>query len=208
MKRVLIAADGLTVGNVIAFGGTTPAPAGTYLDVADALAVGPRYAWNGNVGAPTFAPPAAGAPDPTDLMVRIAAVETAMPLPAAAAPPDVSVATPTKGVSAKFALEDHSHPARVQRGSWTTDAAGQVSVAWPVAFGAPPIPNAPVVLDAGGGRYAYTVISNTAATTLFQITRQRVLPSPLTLLSALVGYDTFTAAPAGLTVFCSAGPAT
>lgn len=55
MKRVIIGADGATVDNVAALAGGSPPGMGTFLDVSDAMRVGPGAVWNKSTGAPAFA---------------------------------------------------------------------------------------------------------------------------------------------------------
>lgn len=64
MKRVQIG-PGNVVANVSALAGGSPAGTGTFLDVADAMRVGPGATWNGDDASPAFTaapPPAFGDP--------------------------------------------------------------------------------------------------------------------------------------------------
>lgn len=54
MKRVIIAADGVTVANVTALSAGSPAGTGTFLDVGDMMRVSPFSAWNGSTSSPAF----------------------------------------------------------------------------------------------------------------------------------------------------------
>lgn len=53
-KRVQIATDNITVANVSALDGSSPAGSGVFMDVADSTAVAPYWTWNGNLVSPVF----------------------------------------------------------------------------------------------------------------------------------------------------------
>jgi hypothetical protein len=116
-----------------------------------------------------------------------------------------------------LALADHKHPTRVQRTSVVTDASGKATFVLTCADNNGLIPNGePVVLDATGVPYTVTLTAWSVAeaagvwkcTLVFQVSKRKLLPSTLTLLTALISYDVFGVAASGLTVYGSFGPPT
>lgn len=129
-----------------------------------------------------------------------------MPQPAEVTPPATAL-DGRKGTSGRFALEDHTHAARVQRTVLVTAADGTAKwvFARPIVCAAgkvPPItymvedPGTPVVVqimsreftvDAAAGQDTHTSVSIKAQ-------RSRVLPATLLSLAALLNFDIFGAA--------------
>lgn len=159
-----------------------------------------------------FVPPV---PDMAVLAQRMADMETglvgkasttaltmvAQTVPAlAASAPKAILQDGATGSAVRAAREDHTHELRFKRARLTTDKAGVVKVTWKEPFGVEPVMNLPVVLDPLGGKYSATLLVNGTTGCTFQINKARSLPTVIALLSALVNYDTWIAAPAGLTV--------
>lgn len=137
----------------------------------------------------------------------LAAVAATVPALATNAPP-AAAQNSVVGAAVVAAREDHTHKLRFKRVPLVTNASGQVSVVWTEPFGSTPVMNDPSIMDAAGGRYTCTCLANSAAGCTYQISKARTLPAVLTLLSQLLGYDTWQPAPAGLTVYVSGAEAT
>ena len=135
-----------------------------------------------------------------------AIISTMMPAPATVMPPPTALDS-GKGSSDRFAREDHTHAARVQRTVLTTAADGTLTwtFARPIVCTSgkvPPItymvedPGTPVVVqitartftsDAQAGTDTHTAVTIKAQ-------RSRVLPATLISLAALISFDIFGAA--------------
>lgn len=111
------------------------------------------------------------------------------------------------GASLKYAREDHTHAARVQRTVMTTATDGTVT--WPFARAivcptgkVPPItymvedPGTPVVVQIISRAFTSDLVAGTDTHTAVTIKaqRSRVLPATLLSLAALLNFDIFGAA--------------
>jgi hypothetical protein len=135
-----------------------------------------------------------------------ATVAAMMPAPAAVTPPATALDS-GKGTSDRFAREDHTHAARVQRTVVTTATDGTVTwvFARPIVCAVgkvPPIsymvedPGTPVVVQIISRAFASDAQAGTDTHTAVTIKaqRSRVLPATLVSLASLINFDLFGAA--------------
>lgn len=81
---------------------------------------------------------------------------------------------------------------------------GNAIVVWAQQFANVPVPLGFEVLDPAGAIYTATLIANSASGLTYAVKKSRTLPASLTLLSDLLNYNTWIAAPDGLTCYVSA----
>lgn len=139
------------------------------------------------------------------------ALPQALPQPATVLPPATALDGSTGTTSTRYALEDHTHATRVQRVAMLTAADGTATwtYARPIAVPAGKTPPMSYMVEDTGSPVVVQVISrtftsangidtHTAVTVRAQ--RSRTLPATITTLLALVNFDVFGIAAAGVRV--------
>jgi hypothetical protein len=129
-----------------------------------------------------------------------------VPQPATAMPPATALDS-GKGTSPRYAREDHTHAARVQRTVMTTAADGTVTwvFARPIVCAAGKVPpitymvedtGTPVVVQIISRAFTNDPVAGTDTHTAVSIKaqRSRTLPATLLSLAALINFDLFGAA--------------
>lgn len=136
--------------------------------------------------------------------------QTAMPQPASAMPPATAL-DGSKGTSDRYAREDHTHAARVQRCVITTDANGVATLTYarPIVCPAgkpPPISymvedtGTPIVVQITGRTFTTDGAADTHTAVTVKAQRSRTLPAVLLSLTSLLSYDVFGQAAQGVKV--------
>jgi hypothetical protein len=139
-----------------------------------------------------------------------AQVAAAVPQPAAATPPATAL-DGVLGTATKFAREDHTHAARVQRTAMLTAADGTVTwtFARPIVCATgkvPPISNmvedtgSPVVVQITGRAFTSAGGFDTHTSVTIKAQRSQTLPATLLTLANLVSFNVFGIAAAGVKV--------
>lgn len=134
----------------------------------------------------------------------MAMVAAMMPAPATVTPPPTALDS-GKGTSDRFAREDHTHAARVQRTVLTTATDGTLTwtFARPIVCPAgkvPPItymvedPGTPVVVQITGRTFTSDGTNDTHTAVSIKAQRSRTLPATLLSLASLINFDLFGAA--------------
>ncbi len=142
-----------------------------------------------------------------------------IPKPAAALPP-ASALDGTKGISDRYALEDHTHAVLVQRVVLTTDGSGLLTwtYARPIecAKGAVPVisinaedTGSPIAAQVTGRTFSTNAAGNDVHTAV-TVKAQRSQPLPATILTlvSLVSFNIFGVAAAGVKLNLWASPPT
>lgn len=138
----------------------------------------------------------------------IAAMQAAVPQPATATPPATALDGNKGSTTGRFAMEDHTHAARVQRTTMTTDAGGfaKWTFARPIVCATgkvPPITNmvedagTPVVVQITAREFTSAGGFDTHTSVSVKAQRSRTLPATLLALSALISFDIFGSAASG-----------
>lgn len=139
-----------------------------------------------------------------------AQVAAAVPQPAVATPPATAL-DGALGTATKFAREDHTHAARVQRTAMLTAADGTVTwtFARPIVCATgkvPPISNmvedtgSPVVVQITGRAFTSAGGFDTHTSVTIKAQRSQALPATLLTLANLVSFNVFGIAAAGVKV--------
>lgn len=126
-----------------------------------------------------------------------------LPVPAQATPPATALDSKV-GASPRFALEDHTHAARVQRTVVTTamDGTYKWNFARPIACPAGKLPPISYMVDDTGTPVVVQVIAreftgdgttDTHTSVTVKAQRARTLPATILALSSLVSFDIFGA---------------
>jgi hypothetical protein len=138
------------------------------------------------------------------------AVQQAVPAPATTTPPATALDGATGGASA-YARADHTHAARVQRTTMTTDASGNATwtFARPIQCAAGKVPpisfmvedtGSPVVVQITGRAFTSSGGIDTHTGITVKAQRSRVLPATLVSVASLINFDVFGLAASGVKV--------
>ncbi|MGV7034851.1 hypothetical protein [Methylobacterium symbioticum] len=148
----------------------------------------------------------------------VAAMMLAVPQPSQQVPPAAALDS-AQGASSLYARADHTHAARVQRTVLTTasDGTAKWTFARPIAVSAGKLPpvaymvedtGTPVVVQVVGREMTSDGTTDTHTSVSIKAQRSRTLPATIVALSALISFDVFGGAVAGVKVNLFAGDPT
>lgn len=129
-----------------------------------------------------------------------------IPQPASSAPPSEIIGGQV-GAQVRYAREDHTHPRITRAGTVVTDAGGNWSITWATSLTAIPVV-VTIPVDAGSQPVMCSVSTRTMAGATGKCFRSQLLPSTITLLTALVNYNVLGGAASGVSVQILAIPPT